>query len=224
MNSDKNWKSWIGDITNWAAILAIIVVAIGLFKGEAKELRLVLVGFGFLAFVMMLKLADVRRFKNSLSALAEIPPLGLASGSVRALLAFGLLVGFGYCVYHGVVSKTNNTKFNEIFTAVSSLMSAVVGFYFGAKTALAGGKGEKSPTVEVSGIEPDSGPAGSKIHITNLSGAGFLPELTVCLAKGAKKIYAEEVKVVQQTRITCMFDLPQDSEPGKWHVVNQTCK
>jgi hypothetical protein len=117
------------------------------------------------------------------------------------------------------VAGKPSDKFNEIFTAVSSLMSAVVGFYFGAKTAQASEKGAATSGFRVSDIDPDIGDVGKQIEITNLSGVGFLPGLSVSLRKGDEAIPGEDVKVIQQTKATCTFDIPPDSELGKWHVV-----
>ena len=164
-----------------------------------------------------MKNADVGRFKEVIQSHEDIPPLGLAKGSVRALLALGFFIGLGLYTYYAMKVK----KFEPgVFTALSSLVSAVAGFYFGAKTAAAPQNAAKVPAPEVSDINPEAGEINSVVTITNLSGSGFQAGAAVSLVLGPVKISAENVNVVSSTKITCIFNLTQKTARlGNWNVV-----
>lgn len=213
----KRFGNWLGDITNLAALLTIIVVISEAFNPNRSRLVL-LAALGALILIVLLKYADVGRFKGAITSADTIPPLGLARGSVRAFLAFGFLLGFGLYIYYATATTKNFQK--EIFMALSSIISVVIGFYFGAKTAASAQQAaQKLPPPEVAGIEPKRGKAGKKFEIKNLAGTGFQTDTTVSLVKGAEKILAEDVKVVQPTKITCFFDLPQITQKEAWDIV-----
>jgi hypothetical protein len=213
--SIKKSTSWFGDVSNIAALGAIAVVIISLFKNQSK--LFILVGLGTLVLIVFLKYADVRRFKELTQSCSDIPPLGLARGSVRSILALGFFIGLGLYTYYTI--KTNTFK-DQIFTSLSSLVSAVAGFYFGAKTAAQPQTTTQAPAPEISDINPDEGFIGDRIPITNLSGSGFQAGATVDLVLGTAKIAAENVNVISSTKMTCIFILkPNVAIPGDWNVV-----
>ena len=206
--------AWFGDILNIAALLATFIVIVGLITTQSK--LLILVGMGSLVFIVFIKYADVKRFKGTVQSYEDIPPLGLARGSVRSLLALSFVAGLGLYIYYA----TKIQKFEpEIFTALSSIISAIVGFYFGSKTAATAQTSKERATPEIIGIEPKVGKAGTDVPITNLIGSGFQLNSTVFLVLGADKIEAEDVNVVQPTKITCLFRLPANAKAGDWNVV-----
>ena len=211
----KKSTSWLGDVSNITALLAIAIVIISLFRDQSK--LFILVGMGTLILVVFLKYADVGRFKEVIQSYEDIPPLGLAQGSIRALLALGFFIGLGLYTYYAMKVE----KFVPgVFTALSSLVSAVAGFYFGAKTAAAPKTTTKAPAPVVSGINPDDGEIGDPVSIDNLSGSGFQAGAAVSLVMGPTKISAGDVNVVSSTKITCVFNLKSTTaKPGKWNVV-----
>jgi len=213
--SKKKAIAWFGDVSNIAALLAIAIVLISLFDEKSK--LFIILGLGTLILIVLLKNADVGRFKEVIQSYGDIPPLGLAKGSIRALLALGFFIALGLYTYYA----TKIGKFMpEIFTALSSLVSAVAGFYFGAKTAAAPSTAAKAPAPDISDISPDTGQIGTSVAISNLSGSGFQAGAAVSLVLGAVKISAENVNVVGSTKITCSFNLtPKKVEAGKWNVV-----
>ena len=75
------------------------------------------------------------------------------------------------------------------------------------------------PAVTVSGIQPNQGLAGSTVPNINVVGTGFQARATVRLVQGTNEIKADDVNVVQRTRITCKFKLPEAGPAGKWDVV-----
>jgi hypothetical protein len=75
------------------------------------------------------------------------------------------------------------------------------------------------PAVTVSGIQPNQGLAGSTVPNINVVGTGFQARATVCLVQGMNEIKADDINVVQGTKITCRFKLPEAGPTGKWDVV-----
>jgi len=207
----KKIGGWFGDITNLAALLAIAIAVVGLVRNQ----RLVLLAaFGTLIVIVLLRYADVGRFKETISSPEGVPPLGLARGTVRAFLAFGILGGFGLYIYYATITKQFEI---EIFTALSSVLSAVVGFYFGSRATAAAQPTVRPSPPTVSRIGPSAGKAGKTDFETTVTGTGFQADATVSLALGAHTVPAKRVDVVHSNRITCIFDLP--SQTGKWNVV-----
>ena len=207
-------------------IMAIVAAGFGLWRNQRGFF---LSGFGALILVVILNYADAGRFRGAVSSQEGAPPLGLARGSVRAILAFGLLAGFGLYIYYATI--TNVFK-EQIFTALSSIISAVVGFYFGSRsTAVAQpavtptatpypGQPAVTPTAPtVSSPKPSKGKVGEKDFETTVTGTGFQAGASVSLAQGSDTIPAKGVNVVDSTKITCIFDLRQTAQAGKWDVV-----
>ncbi len=198
---------------NSAALLAIFIAVAGLIKDQTLVL---LLAFGALIVLVLLRYADMGRFKETIPGQEGVPPLGLARGSVRAFLAFGILVGFGLYIYYAITTTKGNFK-PEIFTALSSIISAVVGFYFGSRATAAVQPGARPSAPEVSGVEPNKGKAGATDFGTTVTGAGFQADATVSLVLGARTHPAKRVDVVRSNRIAAVFDLP--NQVDKWNVV-----
>ena len=209
---NRRWD-WFCDIKNLAILLVILMAIAAALVGLWRNQRgFFLSGFGALILIVILSYADAGRFRGAVSSQEGAPPLGLARGSVRAILAFGLLAGFGLYIYYATI--TNVFK-EQIFTALSSIISAVVGFYFGSRSTAQLAVRPSPPTI--SGIDPPDGKAGTAGYETILTGTGFQAGATVSLALGTHRKPATTVHVVDNTQITCTFDLP--SKEGKWNVV-----
>jgi hypothetical protein len=74
------------------------------------------------------------------------------------------------------------------------------------------------PPLEVSSIQPDHAAAYQDVHITDLSGQGFLAGATVRLEMAGEDIIeATNVNVESPTQITCDFNLT-GAKPGTWDV------
>ncbi len=216
--------AWFGNIANLAALFAIIIIVKGIFDDKVNTMVLI-VAFGTLILMVFLKYADVSRFIGTVSSDGTVPPLGLAKGSIRALLAFSILLGFGLYILYAL------DEFGEvddkIFTALLTILSSVTGFYFGSRgtaapppesstTPLSDGK---SPKLEIIGIDPTKGKSGEKDSIIILTGTGFQEKTTASLERGQNKIIVKEVlNISQDSKITCLFDL-SNAESGKWNVV-----
>ncbi len=222
--SDQNERSkwelvggWFGNIANLAALFAFGIIISNFIYWEANKL-IMLMAFGTLILMVLLKYADVSRFKETIPSDEAVPPLGIAKGSVRAILALSILLGFGMYIYFITVNKYDHPNFDKIFTALLSILSAVTGFYFGSRGTTTQ-SAIKPPSPTIIGVQPNTGKAGEKVSITNLSGTGFQTGAAVCLSKGADKIPAQEVTVVQGNKITCFVDLANATAGDKWDVV-----
>jgi hypothetical protein len=223
MDNDTTKKigAWFSDISNLtaltaiAAIIATIIIAAAL-KQQPSRL-IILAALSVLVLVVLLKYADISRFGEKIQSYGDVPALGLAKGSVRALLSFGFLVGLGLFIYYSLAIKGKPNM--QIFTALISIISAVVGFYFGSKAAIAGQNTAAPAAPNISAMEPGSGKVGSEVQITNLAGGGFKPGARVSLVLGTDKIFAENVSVIAPNKIKCVFKLSQTVKAGKWDVV-----
>lgn len=127
---------------------SMMIAAVGLLAAGVAGLALgwpgvgpmLAAGCGLLLTGLAFERADVARFGVEFESAGEIPPLGLARGTVRALLAMGLLAAAGGVVY--VLLREGSPEVSrEILTFATAGVSSVVAFYFGARTA---GKAEKS--------------------------------------------------------------------------------
>jgi len=134
-NKKNSWEaigSWFGNITNTAVIFAIGIIIASIIKGNVDKF-IVLMAFGTIFMSILLRYADVKRFKKVISPNWEVPPLGLARGSVRGMIAFGLILGFGMYLY-SARRGTKHDMDDKVFGALVSIISAVIGFYFGTRS------------------------------------------------------------------------------------------
>jgi hypothetical protein len=77
------------------------------------------------------------------------------------------------------------------------------------------------PPLEMISIEPNSGTAYERVHITDLLGNEFDPDASVWLEmEGENDARAKDLVVESPTRITCDFSLTS-KKPGLWDVVVQ---
>ena len=130
-NRKNGIGEWFGNIANIVALLSIgIIIANLATNGDRVVLYL---AFAVLILIVFLRYADIARFRDVCSQSGSIPPLGLARGSVRALLAFLILVSFGLYIYK--LTKRPTDFEDKVFTALIAILSSVVGFYFGTRSA-----------------------------------------------------------------------------------------
>lgn len=223
MDNDTTKKigAWFGDISNLAALTAIAaiiatIIIAAVLKQQPSRL-IILAGLSVLVLVVLLKYADIARFGEKIQSYEDVPALGLAKGSVRALLSFGFLIGLGLFIYYSLVVKGEPNM--QIFTALISIISAVVGFYFGSKTVTGAQISAAQAAPSISAIEPGKGKVGSEVQITNLAGGGFKSGARVSLVLGTDRIFAENVSVIAPNKIKCVFKLPQTAKAVKWDVV-----
>jgi len=216
-NKGKNIGSWFGNIANIVALLSIGIIIASLFCEEVDTVALCF-AFAVLILVIFLRYADIARFRNGFSQPGAVPPLGLARGSVRALLAFTILVSFGLYIFF-VIRKTIAFE-DKVFTALIAIVSSVVGFYFGTRSSATAAEPAASASApSIIGIEPNTAKAGSKVAAVNMAGTGFQADAIVTLVMGSETLLAQDVHIVRSTKIMCSFDLSSKGKPGKWNVV-----
>jgi len=220
-NARNKWElvgGWFGNIANLAAVFAFGIIICNFIYWDADKF-IMLMAFGTLILMVFLRYADVSRFKETIPSDEAVPPLGIARGSVRAILALSILLGFGMYIYYVTTTPKSelHPSFDKIFTALLSILSAVTGFYFGSRgTTTPSATKPQSPAII--GVIPNKGTKGSKVSIS-LAGTGFQTGAIVGLLKGDEQILAQEVNVFPGNKITCFIDLKSTSSGDKWDVV-----
>ncbi len=210
--------AWFGNIANLTNVVAFAIIIYALSLGELnkKSVLIIFLAFGAILLTVFLRYADIGRFKKQIPSNFTIPPLGIARGSVRAMLAFALILGFGIFIYFAKVQS--DAIDDKVFGALVSMLSAVIGFYFGAANS---GNAAVSQSVkpEISSINPKSSAPLDDVKIVDLAGSGFQDGAKVKLINDSGETINTKpgVKVVKDTKITCSFDL--EGRKGKWDVV-----
>jgi hypothetical protein len=74
-----------------------------------------------------------------------------------------------------------------------------------------------SGSVTVTSIDPNHGPSGTTVVITDLHGTGFQDGATVRFNKTGREIYATNVVVLSENQITCEFPIPPGAN-GIWNI------
>ena len=138
---------WQGRYGNPASILIVGLVALLVLVDIGYNIYRVIYGlaptisgeifglFGILVLVTVIRLADVTRTPETLSRYQVIPPLGLSTGSVRAILALLILGIWILLIVRGSSFIADGNQLDKVLTTVGSLLGAVVGFYFGSRAA-----------------------------------------------------------------------------------------
>lgn len=96
-------------------------------------------------------------------------PLGLPEGSLRALLAFTLVMFLGFYILASVLSLSEFRPPDFLL----GIVATVIGFYFGSRAGEGGGAGGGARTgaVEVEVTTPAGGPAtGATVELTSAGG------------------------------------------------------
>lgn len=120
-----------------ALLLAALMVRPIIYGKDVSAAALWLVGV--LILLAFLDLADVSRFAQKPvphDKLGSIPPLGLVTGSVRALTGLILLVAFFFFLLAAPKFIPDNKEFLEkVVMLIGGWLGVVIGFYFGSRTA-----------------------------------------------------------------------------------------
>ncbi len=138
---------WLGKKINLAfvivALLALIDVGYNIYRliyGLSPTISGEVFGLlGILILIGILELADITHFfaptPQPLTQSQQLPPLGLAVGSVRAILALILLGLWVLLLIRGSSFITDANLLDRAVTTVGALVLTVIGFYFGSRTA-----------------------------------------------------------------------------------------
>lgn len=118
-----------------ALLIAALMVRPLIYGEGVNPLALGLVGV--LILLAFLDLADVSRFEKPQTAhkLEDIPPLGLVTGSVRALTGLLLLIGFFFFVLVAPKIISDSDFLEKVVMLIGGWLGAVIGFYFGSRAA-----------------------------------------------------------------------------------------
>lgn len=207
-----------------AAGLALVTAP----KSAAEVVLPLLVIGGLLSLLIVLALVSV--FFQTLGLANPAQALALPEGSVRAVIALGLIVLFAILaiyLYANTYTKSPDDAFDfakQLLTIMGTLVTAVASFYFGANTVASAHKA--ATEAERSGasalaptINPPS-PASSAPGPVDLkiSGSNLNPITRVMLVQGATQIVAEEVKS-NAREVTCKVTIDANAPKGKYNVV-----
>ena len=122
------------------AFLILIDVVYRVLWGLTPIINLEVFGLlGILGFLILVEVADIARFNSKSlegpTSSQNIPPLGLAVGSVRAILALIVLGLWGLLFFFGSSFITDSSLLDRGITAVGSVAITIVGFYFGSRVS-----------------------------------------------------------------------------------------
>jgi hypothetical protein len=200
-------------------------------ENAAVVLPLLTIG-GLLSLLIVLALVSV--FFQTLGLANKEQALALPEGSVRAVIALGLIVLFAILaiyLYGSISARMPDVKnpvaddfAKQLLTIMGTLVTAVASFYFGANTVASAHKA--ATEAERSGasalaptINPpspaSSGPGSVDLKI---SGSNLNPITRVMLVQGPTQIVAEEVKSNAQ-EVTCKVTIDANAPKGKYNVV-----
>src|SRR5437660_4147553 len=177
-------NSWKSSDRTLQIIILIAVMLVGALLGAAGwalitnpksgenaavVLPLLTIG-GLLSLLIVLALMSV--FFQTLGLSNKEQALALPEGSVRAVIALGLIVLFAILSIYLYASLRVEPKASEVgvdfakqvLTIVGTLVTAVASFYFGANTVASAQKaakeGTEAPAPTIRGINPNTLPPG----------------------------------------------------------------
>jgi hypothetical protein len=184
---------------------------------------------GLLSLLIVLALMSV--FFQTLGLSNKEQALALPEGSVRAVIALGLIVLFAILSIYLYASLRVEPKASEVgvdfakqvITIVGTLVTAVASFYFGANTVASAQKaakeGTEAPAPTVRGISPNTLPPGGSESFT-VTGDNLNPITHVRLERdGSAPINVDAVHSNAHS-VTGKITIPGDDKAlGKWSVV-----
>ena len=188
-------------------------IAIPLFVATTFFLLLFAVGL-FIVFFSSLQLAD------------KTQALGLPEGSIRALIALILMLLFaGVSLYlHfklGTATKDSGQKefANQFFTTISTLVTTVVGFYFGAGVAKSAQTTTATSEPKLTGVKPATGQSGLEVNL-EITGSNLELVNEIRLESGTQAVIAKNVisNAGQAKGTVTLANEPR----GPWDVVIRT--
>lgn len=208
---------------SWALITA---------KNETNNvvvLPLLAIG-GILALLIVLALVSV--FFKTLGLANREQALALPEGSVRAVIALGLIVLFAILAIYLYASISARSAANpvaddlakQLLTIMGTLVTAVASFYFGANTVASAQKAAKegldaAPPPAIQTINPNILPAGGSSDAFTITGDNLNGITHARLERdGSAPINVEAVQSNAHA-VTGKITIPKDAQTSKWDVV-----
>lgn len=196
---------------------------------SAVVLPLLAIG-GLLALLIVLALVSV--FFQTLGLADRAQALALPEGSVRAVIALGLIVLFAILSIYLYASLRTEPSASavgvdvakQILTVVGTLVTAVASFYFGANTVASAQKAAKegieAPAPTIRGVNPNTLPPGGSSGSFTITGDNLNPITHVRLERdGSAPINVDAVHSNAHS-VTGKLTIPGDDKNlGKWNIV-----
>jgi hypothetical protein len=151
-------------------------------------------GVIYFMFVLHNKYLDACKHNHQIAVYAK-SPAGLPEGTVRAMISFIIIaISLYLCVLLFFQIVGEDSKFPE---ALSSLLGAVVGFYFGSRSS----KGDDGKVLQeqISGMEKERDTGQSDALLVKIKkGIAMTKAVVDCLPEEQKKKYAELVEKLEK--------------------------
>ena len=140
----ERFGRWLGKKTNlgfiFVALLALMTVVYRIMWGLSPTISGEVFGLlGILILIGIFEMADITRYfappAQALRETSPLPPLGLAEGSVRAMLTLLILGLWTLLLFLGSRFIADANILDKALTSVGALVLTIIGFYFGSRTS-----------------------------------------------------------------------------------------
>jgi hypothetical protein len=200
-------------------------------ENAAVVLPLLTIG-GLLSLLIVLALVSV--FFQTLGLANKEQALALPEGSVRAVIALGLIVLFAILAIYlygsisvraaGATNQVADDFAKQLLTIMGTLVTAVASFYFGANTVASAHKAAReaseAPGPVIQSVKPDKLSLGESSDSFTVTGDNLNPITNVRLERdGEDPINVGGVQSNAHA-VTGKLAIPEDEKfLGKWNVV-----
>jgi hypothetical protein len=215
---DKNSKPVVAVLCLFSA-LGLILGTWFLLTHEKMAGQIAMPAFIIVGLVGMIAVTAI--FIASAVALGiqdKTQALGLPEGSVRALIALSLIVVFAMTAVYLLSnpSETQKDLAKSLLATISTLVTSVAGFYFGARTAASAAASPTSkPTITK--IVPDNSAGLGSDGSVQISGSDLGSVSGVKLVSGAQCIAASHV-VAGADLVKCILPATEITAGRLWTV------
>ena len=219
-----------------SALLVLLLISVGLafvtyvFPIKQPELitgLVIILGLGVLLVLLLIMAAGF----SSLDIADKSQAMGLPEGSIRAIIALFLIVGwiimsiYLFSAVGGSSSNSDAVKLaQQLFTTLSTLVVAVASFYFGSRSAASAYRASAPSTSTskpvIRRVNPTSsvlGQAKQDLPLT-IEGMNFQSPKEVRLIQGSEVMDGTVIST-SETKIQCKITILPNQKPGKWDLM-----
>jgi hypothetical protein len=219
-----------------SALLVLLLISVGLafvtyvFPIKQPELitgLVIILGLGVLLVLLFIMAAGF----SSLDIADKSQAMGLPEGSIRAIIALFLIVGwiimsiYLFSAVGGSSSNSDAVKLaQQLFTTLSTLVVAVASFYFGSRSAASAHRASAPSTATskpvIRDVKPPSYDQSQGVQELNLTieGMNFRSPKEVRLIQGNAVMNGIGISSTESNIQCKITDLP-NQKPGKWDLM-----